>query len=290
MADSAMASPLTSEAVQPLRDRVRGRVLGAADEGYDEARMVHNGIFDRRPLGIVKAEQVGDVIACRELRARERAGSLGARRRAQRTRIRDERWGLGHRHVGDAHRARGSEKQDCSCRFRSDMGRLQLRNTRVRSGDDRRDHLDHGHLRSHPGRRHRLPVPRARAHDRQSHLSRRGHRGREVPHRERRRERGSLLGTAGWGWELRRGDVVRVSPRRGRAGLRRSDSSTTSKTPPPCSECSTSSSGKRPRSLAVSPGSRSPRRCPSSRRIGTATRCAWWWCTGPERSTKPRKS
>ncbi|HEY2707908.1 MAG TPA: FAD-dependent oxidoreductase, partial [Caulobacteraceae bacterium] len=62
MADSAIASPLTSEAVQPLRDRVRGRVLGAADEGYDEARMVHNGIFDRRPLAILKAEQVGDVI------------------------------------------------------------------------------------------------------------------------------------------------------------------------------------------------------------------------------------
>ncbi len=33
MADSAITSPLTSEAVQPLRDGVRGRVIGAADEG-----------------------------------------------------------------------------------------------------------------------------------------------------------------------------------------------------------------------------------------------------------------
>jgi hypothetical protein len=38
-------SPNT-EAVQPLREQVRGRVITAADAGYDEARMVHNGIFD----------------------------------------------------------------------------------------------------------------------------------------------------------------------------------------------------------------------------------------------------
>src|SRR4051794_39230857 len=61
MAD-AIASPLSSAAVQPLRDRVRGLVLSAADDGYDEARKVHNGMFDRRPLAVVKAEQVGDVI------------------------------------------------------------------------------------------------------------------------------------------------------------------------------------------------------------------------------------
>jgi FAD/FMN-containing dehydrogenase len=62
MADSAIASSMTSEAVQPLRDQVRGRVIGAGDEGYDEARMVHNGMFDKQPLAILFAEQVGDVI------------------------------------------------------------------------------------------------------------------------------------------------------------------------------------------------------------------------------------
>jgi len=55
MAEITIASPLTSEAVEPLRERVRGRVLCVADEGYDEARMVHNGMFDRRPLAIVMA-------------------------------------------------------------------------------------------------------------------------------------------------------------------------------------------------------------------------------------------
>jgi FAD/FMN-containing dehydrogenase len=63
MGDSAIASSVTSEVVQRLRDRVRGRVLGAGDEGYDEARMVHNGMFDRRPLAVLIAEQVGDVIS-----------------------------------------------------------------------------------------------------------------------------------------------------------------------------------------------------------------------------------
>src|SRR3954452_4942698 len=78
MASSAIANAQASEAVQPLRDQVRGRVLGAADEGYDEARMVHNGMFDRRPLAILKAEQVGDVIGAVNF-ARENGLELSVR-------------------------------------------------------------------------------------------------------------------------------------------------------------------------------------------------------------------
>ena len=63
MADTTIERPL-GEAVQPLREQVRGRLLTGEDEGYDEARVVHNGMFDhRRPLAVLKAEQVGDVIA-----------------------------------------------------------------------------------------------------------------------------------------------------------------------------------------------------------------------------------
>jgi FAD/FMN-containing dehydrogenase len=52
-----------SEVVRALREQVRGQVIAAADDGYDEARTVHNGMFDRRPLAVLRAEQVGDVIA-----------------------------------------------------------------------------------------------------------------------------------------------------------------------------------------------------------------------------------
>ena len=49
--------------VDSLRDQVRGRVVAAGDDGYDEARAVHNGMFDKRPLAVLRAEQVADVIA-----------------------------------------------------------------------------------------------------------------------------------------------------------------------------------------------------------------------------------
>ena len=78
MADVATASPLTSEAVQALGDQVRGRVITAADEGYDGARMVHNGMFDRQPLAVLQAEQVGDVIAVVNL-AKEHGLDLSVR-------------------------------------------------------------------------------------------------------------------------------------------------------------------------------------------------------------------
>ena len=38
-------------------------MITADDEGYDEARAVHNGMFDKRPLAVLRAEQVADVIA-----------------------------------------------------------------------------------------------------------------------------------------------------------------------------------------------------------------------------------
>jgi FAD/FMN-containing dehydrogenase len=59
----AVDTPLTTEAIQPLRERVRGRVIAAQDAGYEDARAVHNGMFDRRPLAVLQAEQVADVIA-----------------------------------------------------------------------------------------------------------------------------------------------------------------------------------------------------------------------------------
>jgi FAD/FMN-containing dehydrogenase len=63
MADTTIERPVTGVSAEPLRERVRGHVLTAADEGYDEARAVHNGMFDKRPRAVLRAEQVADVIA-----------------------------------------------------------------------------------------------------------------------------------------------------------------------------------------------------------------------------------
>jgi FAD/FMN-containing dehydrogenase len=48
--------------VEQLRQEVRAPVLTAGDPGYDDARTVHNGMFDRHPMVIVQAEQVADVV------------------------------------------------------------------------------------------------------------------------------------------------------------------------------------------------------------------------------------
>ena len=63
MADTSIERPVAGVSVEPLRERVRGQVFTAGDEGYDQARAVHNGMFDKRPLAVLRAEQVADVIA-----------------------------------------------------------------------------------------------------------------------------------------------------------------------------------------------------------------------------------
>ena len=63
VADITVERPATRVDVGPLRERVRGRVIAADDEGYNEARGVHNGMFEKHPLAVLRAEQVADVIA-----------------------------------------------------------------------------------------------------------------------------------------------------------------------------------------------------------------------------------
>jgi FAD/FMN-containing dehydrogenase len=54
---------MSKPTIEQLREQVRAPVITADDPGYDEARAVHNGMFDRRPQVIIQAEQVADVIA-----------------------------------------------------------------------------------------------------------------------------------------------------------------------------------------------------------------------------------
>ena len=37
--------------IDDLRERTRGQVFTAGDEGYDEARKVNNAMHDKRPRG-----------------------------------------------------------------------------------------------------------------------------------------------------------------------------------------------------------------------------------------------
>jgi FAD/FMN-containing dehydrogenase len=59
-----MAVPSSTDlAFDGLRSRLDGAVLLPADPGYDEARRVWNGMFDRRPAGVVRCLSDDDVVA-----------------------------------------------------------------------------------------------------------------------------------------------------------------------------------------------------------------------------------
>ena len=63
MEEATVERPSPGVSAGPLRESVRGQLLTAGDDGYDQARAVHNGMFDKRPLAVLRAEQVADVIA-----------------------------------------------------------------------------------------------------------------------------------------------------------------------------------------------------------------------------------
>lgn len=58
------------ERIEELRALFRGRVIVPGDDGYDEARAVHNALFDRRPGLIIECTGTADVIDAVDL-ARE---------------------------------------------------------------------------------------------------------------------------------------------------------------------------------------------------------------------------
>ena len=159
----------------------------------------------------------------RELRARGRAGSRRPWRRAQRAGVRDLRRRRRDRPVGDARRARGPGELDGAGRGRGDLGRLQRGDPCVRSGDDRRHHLDDRGRGPHARRRDRLPRTGVRPVDRQPRVRGRRDRGRAAGPGERAGARRPVLGAPGRRRELRRGDLAGVPAASGEGDLRRSD-------------------------------------------------------------------
>src|SRR5215467_5478929 len=63
MADQlAVETRVDAEALEGLRETMRGPVLTPEDPGYDEARTVWNGLIDRRPALIVQCSGAADVV------------------------------------------------------------------------------------------------------------------------------------------------------------------------------------------------------------------------------------
>src|SRR5215217_963465 len=56
-----LAKPLDQAAIQVLSSKVRGQLIRSENDGYDEARTVFYGGFDRYPAAIVQAEDATDV-------------------------------------------------------------------------------------------------------------------------------------------------------------------------------------------------------------------------------------
>ena len=69
---------LKADALQKLKDGLRGALILPGDASYDEARQVYNGMHHRRPALIVHAAGVADVIAAVKF-ARERDFLLAVR-------------------------------------------------------------------------------------------------------------------------------------------------------------------------------------------------------------------
>ncbi|WP_411102566.1 FAD-binding oxidoreductase [Streptomyces sp. cmx-4-9] len=63
---------------EQLRDRVRGQVVTPDDEGYDQARTVHNAMIDKKPAVVVHCANAGDVMAAVDF-ARENGIDLAVR-------------------------------------------------------------------------------------------------------------------------------------------------------------------------------------------------------------------
>ena len=59
---STAASALDSAALAELRDGFRGAVIEPGSPDYDEARVVFNGMFERRPAVILRPAGTADVI------------------------------------------------------------------------------------------------------------------------------------------------------------------------------------------------------------------------------------
>ena len=94
-------STIDSALLEALTTSFSGTVLLPGDDGYDEARRVHNGLIDRRPALIARCQGTADIAEAIGLARVERPRDLGPRRRPQRRRSGCRRRGPDDRPRGD---------------------------------------------------------------------------------------------------------------------------------------------------------------------------------------------
>jgi|SRR5450631_4266809 hypothetical protein len=70
---------LNPAAIENFKKRLRGSLPAPADQDYDMARRVWNGMIDKRPGLIAQCSATGDVVACIEF-ARAQSVPISARR------------------------------------------------------------------------------------------------------------------------------------------------------------------------------------------------------------------
>lgn len=63
VSSESKAASISATEVEQLRSALRGELLEAGDEGYDDARQIWNGMIDKRPALIARVTGVADVIA-----------------------------------------------------------------------------------------------------------------------------------------------------------------------------------------------------------------------------------
>jgi len=56
------SAPSVAEAVIELASKFSGQLLQPTDMGYEEARKVHNGLVNKRPVLIARCRGVADVV------------------------------------------------------------------------------------------------------------------------------------------------------------------------------------------------------------------------------------
>ena len=59
---SGTETTIAGAAVEAFKHRLRGALIDAEDEGYEQARQVWNGMIDKRPALIARCTGVADVV------------------------------------------------------------------------------------------------------------------------------------------------------------------------------------------------------------------------------------